>query len=908
MERVADILPLTAAQAGILVSSLAEPESGLYVVQMRFALVGRLDRLRLTRAWEVLTARNEMLRTAVVWNKTPTPVNVIMTDAAVAVEWLDLSQHNSISRSEALQNFLTEDRRRGFDLHQAPLSRVTVLVLSEDEWEMVWTHHHLVLDGWSTAHLMAELWRSYTGQSLIGSASRFRTFASAVASDAERNRAQSEAHWRTRITGADAKVAIDQPRRARPPEPWTDRVLLVSDERLERWTDSARRHGVTRSTLFHAGWAMALRAGGLGPDELTFGTVADTRGSDSQDVVGLCVTSTPLRIVFDDVPLGEWLRAIAVDRAVSHEHAGNLADHRTWSDDAAARPFQYLLAVEGYPDEALTDPDTGDDLEVRYLGVHESTEYALTAGIPAGIQCLKLTFDTRRIDVADATTLLDQWAEALDSLAASPSDQSLTELISVSPAASTWRTLPECMSALARAHPDRTAFRDASASLTLEELDRASAQVAAWLRAEGLRVGERVGVLVDDSVDVPVAMLATLMAGGVVVPLDPRHPAPFRAGVISAAGLRQILTSRPDVRPEWNGIRVESVSKLRAGVPSNASGLGRAGFAFLIYDTGSAVRPEATAYDHHLVMRTAAEVGALMTLSVGDTWVVTRPATGAMSPWEMWVAPLTGGCTVLAPGIQHEPGELVELISRETAAVVGVTRRERRDLAGVVGDRGRLVSATRNGTEFALESAAGEPLGRVGQGDHRAAAPRGVEVDGIPIDPADIESLLLATPGVVSCVVRQEPDGGMHAVVSITPHQSSAEDVTRMLRSSLPEGMVPQVVLAEAGSPSTTATQQRQVEQDIRRLWSRVLERPDVPLDTPFFDLGGDSLLLFAVLSGLKNEGWTTVEMTDLFAYPTVRTLSMRLCQPAPAPASGTSSRSRDRRSAVAARRERRLQ
>ena len=907
-ERVAEIFPLTAAQAGMLVSSLTEPEPGLYVVQMRFALAGRLDRRRLTQAWEALTARHEVLRTAIVWDNTSNPVNVVMRDAAVTVEWLDLSGHVSASRSETVQKFLTDDRRRGFGLQRAPLSRVTLLAFSEDEWEMVWTHHHLILDGWSTARLMSELWRLYTGRALLDSVSGFRGFASMSAIEAVQNRVGAETHWRERITGGAARVAMDRPRAESPLDPWTDRILSLSVDRLDRWVGSARRHGVTRSTLFHAGWAMVLRAGGLGPDELTFGTVADSRGPDGEDVIGLCVASTPMRVVFDDVSVGDWLRGIAIERASSQEHSGNLAEYRTWSDDPGERPFQYLLAVEGYPHEDLTDPVTGDDLEVRYLGVRESTEFALTAGVPAGDPCLKLTFDTRRIDTTVATTLLDQWAEALDELAASSSDRSLTEVISVSPRGSTWRTLPERIGALAREHPDRPAFCSTSASLTLGELHRASGRVAGWLRAEGLRPGDRVGVFTDDSTAVPIATLATLMAGGVVVSLEPRHPAPYRTAVISAAALRFVLTPRPDVRPEWSEIRVQSVSTLLEDAPSEgpASLSGRAGVAFLVYDTGSALRPRASAYDHQSVMRTAADVGAVMDLSVGDLWLVTRPATGAMSPWEMWTAPLNGGCTILASGIQHEPGELLRLITGKAVAVVGVTGREARELAEVVGDAARLVSATRSGGEIALQSATGESLGRVGDLDTRPAAQREVTVDGVPVDPADIESLLVGSAGVISCSVRWDPDERLRAVIATTATQSSVRGLNRILRSSLPEAMVPRVTLTETEMMATTTTQQQHLEREIRRLWSQVLKLPDVPLDTPFFDLGGDSLLLFSVLSGLRKEGWTDVAMTDLFAHPTVRSLSIRLGQPEPAQGAGTPDGTQSRHGAIAARRGRR--
>jgi acyl carrier protein len=302
-------------------------------------------------------------------------------------------------------------------------------------------------------------------------------------------------------------------------------------------------------------------------------------------------------------------------------------------------------------------------------------------------------------------------------------------------------------------------------------------------------------------------------------------------------------------------------------------------------------------------MRTATMFGDMLGLTEGDEWLVTRPATGAAAPWEMWVAPLRGGCTIIAPGIQHDPVELARITGLDSVAVVSVTRREARQLAGVIRGRGRLVSATRTDTEVTLWSATGERIGRTDHGETRTGASASLMVDGIPVNPADIEAPLLDLPGVTSCIVRQQGDESLYAVVGTTAYKS-VRDLTRILRSSMPETMVPEVALAESEA-ATITPRQLQFGPEIRRLWSQVLSVPEVPLDTPFFDLGGNSLLLFVVLSELKKQGWTTVEMTDLLAYPTVRSLSRRLCRsddptPAQSPASAHQGRN-----AIAARRER---
>ncbi|WP_377454535.1 condensation domain-containing protein [Rhodococcoides fascians] len=846
-DRVADIFPLTPAQAGMLVSILREVEPGLYVVQMRFALSRRVDIARLTAAWDALVARHEMLRTAIVWDKISSPVNVVLVDAAMPVTHVDLKCRTEDDRSTAVTEFLTRDRRRSFDLQQAPLSRITLLDCGDDEQEMVWTHHHLILDGWSTALIMAELWGLYAGNSLPDEPPAFRNFAAGITSASQRRRVDADSHWDRSVSGGAVRIDVDRPRTDYLDDPWTQCDLPIAAERLDRWDASAKRHRTTRSTLVHAAWAMTLRAAGLGPDELTFGTVADNRGADGDDFVGLCVASTPMRIQFSHMPVGEWLRQISIERATSQELAGNLADHRRWSDDASEAPFRYILAVEGYAHTGLSNPDTGGELAVRFLGVRESTEFAITAGLPVGAAYLKLTIDTRRIGVADAAALLDLWAKSLDTLAAAPSDRSLTDVTAMGPA-SVWRTLPERVRALALNHPERPAFRDSTELLTLGELVYEIDVVAAHLRSQNVCEGDRVGILSDGTVGVPIAILAILAVGGVVVPLDPRHPTPYRMAVMAEAGLRRILTPHRDVRPEWAGIGVDTVSDIRTdpleGQAHTRSG--RAGTAFLVFDSGSALSPRSTTYDHFDVMNSATDAADLLGLGIGDEWVISRIGGGAMSPSEMWIAPLSGGCTVLVEGTADEHG-------------------------------------VRDDQERRLRTM------------------------GTAIDVADIERVLVGRPGVTSCTIRFDPIDGLEAVISATAPWT-LKKLTRALRSALPERLVPRVVL-DNDEVAPNGARQLQCERDIRRLWSHALDIRDVPLDTPFFDLGGDSLLLIGVLSGLHNEGWTDVTMTDLFAYPTIRSLSSRLSRPVVAtPARAAKETTRSRRGIVAARRERRNQ
>jgi Condensation domain/Major Facilitator Superfamily len=149
LERVPDLedaYPLTPLQEGMLFHTLADAGSGAYLDQLTFDLDRSLPLDVFDAAWRELVSRHAVLRTAVLWEGLPQPVQVVARDVPFAIERRDWSDR-----------LLQDDRRRGFDLGAAPLMRVTVSNLGGGRQRVLWTVHHLLLDGWSTALVLDEL-------------------------------------------------------------------------------------------------------------------------------------------------------------------------------------------------------------------------------------------------------------------------------------------------------------------------------------------------------------------------------------------------------------------------------------------------------------------------------------------------------------------------------------------------------------------------------------------------------------------------------------------------------------------------------------------------------------------------------------------------------------------------------
>src|SRR5262245_14396898 len=156
---IEDIYRLTPLQHGMLFHSLYEPEAEVGFKQLSGRLEGELDVDSFTRAWSAVVQRHTVLRTAFVWEGVKEPLQVVRRQVELPVhqeDWRGVSE-----QQQRLREYLKAERERGIDLRQAPLMRLSLLRLGEQSYQLVWSRHHLLLDGWSRPLLMKEVLSYY---------------------------------------------------------------------------------------------------------------------------------------------------------------------------------------------------------------------------------------------------------------------------------------------------------------------------------------------------------------------------------------------------------------------------------------------------------------------------------------------------------------------------------------------------------------------------------------------------------------------------------------------------------------------------------------------------------------------------------------------------------------------------
>ncbi|MEE8525475.1 MAG: condensation domain-containing protein, partial [Thermoanaerobaculia bacterium] len=667
-DRVENLYRLSPMQEGMLFHSLYDRGADPYVDQSACTLEGALDAGALRRAWADLGERHPVLRSAFHWRQLEHPLQVVFRDAETPWREKDWRHLDPGAWQARLQALLDDDRDRGFDLEAPPLMRLTLIREGERRYRFLWTYHHLILDGWSLALVLRELFAAYEAR-LQHQAPRLgpppRPYADYIGWLRDRGLEGAESFWRRVLAGFSSPTSLGlaeaAPVAGQRPDP-ADRELQLPEETTAALANLARRARVTLATVVHGAWALLLSRYS-GERDVAFGTVVSGRPPQlegSETMVGLLINTVPVRV---RVPPASRLTAWLADLqhlqldAREHQHAP-LAEVQKWSEVPPGTPlFTTILAFENYPrDSSLWDHTGG--LAVRDLVTVERTNYPLSLSIvPQDRLWLRLTYDRRRFSAAAAGRLLGHLARLSTAMAESPASR-LRELPMLSAGerrqlTAAWNVtaggdeVPEgCLHQLfeARAAADpaavAVAFEDASGerrTLSYGELERRSARLARLLAARGAGREARVGLALERSPELVVAMLAVLRAGGAWVPLDPSYPRPRLSFMVADAGVELVLASAPaQALLPAAGVRVVALEELEAAAPPAADlpAVEPGRLAYVIYTSGSTGRPKGVMVAHRGAVSLAAAQQRLFGAAPGDRVLLFASPSFDASVWE----------------------------------------------------------------------------------------------------------------------------------------------------------------------------------------------------------------------------------------------------------------------------------
>jgi amino acid adenylation domain-containing protein len=684
---IEDIYPSTPLQQGMLYHSAAEPESGAHVTQLVGTLDGPLAPPAFRRAWQRAVDRHPVLRTSFAWKRRGEPMQVVHRDAKLVFVEEDWGGLPPEAQERRLEEFLAEDRRAGFDLERAPSLRLALFKVGEVEHRMVWTQHHAVLDGWSLPVLLHEVFAVYDEEcggtsAELGAAPRFRDY---VAWLRRRDRSADERFWRAELRGAryGGGFVLDRPGAevAGAADGVDQRRLRIAPGTAERLTRFAREQRVTTSTIVQAVWALLLGRY-HDRDDVLFGSVFSGRPPELPGIeraVGMYINTVPVRV---ELPANEaalpWLHRMheKLQRLGEHQYA-SLVELQAFSDIPRGVPFfDTLFVFENYPGAARA---ARSGLRLRELNVRDSTSFPLTLYATPGAELSVRAVYRAPLDGDAVSRMLGHFETLLTGLIEDPARR-LSELPLLSagerervlrewnPAAID-RPAPRCVHELIEERvacdPDATAVLCGDTRISYGELDRRANRVAGHLRAAGAGPDVAVGICLERSAEMLVALLGTLKAGGAYIPLDPDDPPARLAYMVEDSAARLVL-GRGDTLERLAGTSTPavllSIDELLQRGADDPSDLGPRAtdpeqLAYAIYTSGSTGAPKAVGVPHRAVVHFLTVMQQVLGLDATHTMLAVTPLHFDIHVLELLLPLAVGGKVAIADVEETVDGE-----------------------------------------------------------------------------------------------------------------------------------------------------------------------------------------------------------------------------------------------------------
>jgi len=679
---VEDVYTLSPVQQGMLFHSLYTPESDTYFNQLNCIIEGPLNSEAFRQAWATVSDHHPALRTSFHWQSLKNPVQVVHRN--VRAEWHEEDcSHLSDDECEACwQQHLREDRRRKFDLARPPLMRFSLFRLNDRASRFNWSHHHLLMDGWSSAIVLNDVLIAYdailkVGQVTLDARQPFRESIEWLARADARS---AEAYWREKLRGiiAPTSLVLGSPEiegRSRA-GCYAEAEYSINADLTNRLQAVARERGITLNTIAQGAWALLLSRYS-GEADIVYGSVVSGRPPElpgADKMVGVFINTLPARIHIDpNRPLLSWLEEIQVEQIEREQYAySSLGEIQRCSDLPAGTPlFESLLIFENYPTEAFIEQGTGG-LSITQVHAVEPNNYPLTLVVtPASEMALKTMYDDGRFDPATMQRLLghyecilhhivespDQPIHAIDILTQAEREQILGIWNRTAAPIPADKSFIHLFEDRANGAPDVAAIQYDGRSRTYRELNERANQLARCLLAsESIAAGDRIAVLMPRSARMVESILAIWKCRAAYVPIDPDYPRERIKTILADCGAKlAIIDSEAhgfDEEPGAGNFKLIYLDQIDSALlrQSNAD-LGQrpapSELAYVIYTSGSTGKPKGVMIEHRGMLNHLLAMSRDLQLGADSVVAQTASHCFDISMWQFFAALATGGRTVI---------------------------------------------------------------------------------------------------------------------------------------------------------------------------------------------------------------------------------------------------------------------
>ena len=623
-EDIEDAYPLSPMQQGLLFQSLYQPGSQAYFLQTSFRLQGLRSVDAFQRSWQALCQRHAILRTAFVHDGAAAPLQVVFKQRRPDWNFESIAGLPPREQRAVVVRRQEEERRRGFHLTDGPLMRIHLFALGGDEYQVIWSYHHLLLDGWCLRIVYQELDQLYGAfiqqedPGLPTPPPYGEYIAWLQAQDAQK----AKAYWAGLVAGHEQTAALAK-RLSSPDEYVFQKAECELSEALTGALQAAASiSNVTLNTVIQTALGLALQQHN-DCDDVIIGSIVSGRAAQVdgvEDMLGLFINALPVRLtVAGDDAIADVLAKVQQQTLASEAFSYYpLAEIQALAGGGRDL-FDALMIFANYPTQLeAVNPEGGREAHwtVGQVENFDQTHYDLNLiVVPGGRLQLKFHYNGAVYDGAQIARLIGQLKTVFEQMAQGLSQR--VRQLSVLPSeerdavihqfnqtrvdAPPFATVIDAFAEQVRTRPAAVALQCQNQTLTYGALNQQANRFAHELsRRVSLQPDDLVGVLLDRSTDLVAAILGIMKSGAAYVPIDPAAPDARIEHILQDSGCKAIVTEARRAARVSGAQRplvlAQDVGSAPCDDPQTTPGAHD--LAYVIYTSGSTGLPKGCLIEH----------------------------------------------------------------------------------------------------------------------------------------------------------------------------------------------------------------------------------------------------------------------------------------------------------------------
>ncbi|MDN3546955.1 non-ribosomal peptide synthetase [Mucilaginibacter aquaedulcis] len=629
--QVEDIYTLSPMQEGMLFHMLAQPEAEAYFEQVSCDFEGEINLAGFQQAWQEIVDRYAVFRTSFHWDGLDKPVQVVHKTATLPWETLDWSMFDQNKINEKFDLLLRDDRRHGFDHEQAPLMRCILINTGKNSWKFIWSHHHMLMDGWCSGIVLDELFKRYKAN-LVHKPVHFPAtppFKNYITWLGKQDQEKAKAFWKNELAGFNTPTALGIGNAVLADKynishGYAECSYDLSPELSASILEWTKQNGITANVLMQGIWAILLSTYS-GENRVVFGATVSGRPPELpnvESIVGLFINSLPVKAdISHDTDMVSWLKYLQARNNERNEFSFTpLVDIKKASDVSGDAPlFRSLLVFENYPFDAAAQQGF-DGLEIKNVRSFEETNYPLTLMIiPRGqvirfqMNYFKDSFSQAEIEkvfvhleTAIRSVLNDplQSPAKVSILSEAEREEVLISFNSTKRVLPSDQTILDLISKHTAETPGNIAIVCRDERVSYAQLNDRANIMRDTLLSKGTRKGDIVALLLDKSIDLVVSVLGIMKAGAAFLPIDATLPLQRIQSIITDAGVEVFISDKADLLEEFESESILLIdsqvtkNKVVASEPISDISVNPDDAAYLIYTSGSTGKPKGVKINH----------------------------------------------------------------------------------------------------------------------------------------------------------------------------------------------------------------------------------------------------------------------------------------------------------------------